>query len=380
MTSDQLTESLTGTSLAQVERFQRSVLNYPVPDKPQKLPEGALDLKVHHLQEEIDELRDAKDTTEMADAFVDLAYVALGGLIQMGICPGPAFEEVHNANMRRKRVDEDRTGGDQPDARKPEDWRGPDWEKLLSVTLDDIDWLTEQKAQADEYKGEDDPHADDDEQPKRITLGEAVGTAADIEVKSGGFGFEDCTEAPKRMTGGDRSGGRPKVIVMGYAQHGKDTVGEMLRHRYLFSFTSSSMFCSETIVYPMLKGSYGYPDAEACYEDRANHRDEWFDLIRRFNTPDLMALGRSIFAKHDVYCGIRNAAEFHALRNAGVFDFAIWVDGSERHRREPKSSCSVESWMADYVLDNNGDLDDLERGLTSLMTTILERHHNMYHV
>ena len=341
-----MTSDIVANMVKQVDQFQRSVLNYPVPDKPQKLPEGALDLKIHHLYEEITELRDATDLAEMADAFVDLAYVALGGLIQMGICPSPAFEEVHNANMKRKRVDEDRTGGDQPDAKKPEDWRGPDWEKFLSITLEDIDWLKEQKEIADEYKGEDDPHANDDEQPKR-------------------------------MTGGNRKEGRPKIMVLGYARHGKDTVGEMLRDRYLYSFTSSSMFCSETIVYPMLKGSYGYPDAEACYDDRANHRDDWFDLIREFNTPDLTALGRAIFTKHDIYCGIRNAPEFHALRNAGVFDIAIWVDGSERHRRESKSSCSVESWMADYVLDNNGNLDDLERGLTSLMTTILDRHHNV---
>ena len=83
---------------------------------------------------------------------------------------------------------------------------------------------------------------------------------------------------------------KPKIIVLGYARHGKDSVCELLaRHGY--TFKSSSLFACEKVVYPALKDKYGYESIEACYQDRVNHRKEWFDLIAQYNTPDLTKLG-----------------------------------------------------------------------------------------
>ena len=36
-----------------------------------------------------------------------------------------------------------------------------------------------------------------------------------------------------------------------------------------------------------------------------------------------------------------------------------------------RSSCSVEPWMADFVVDNNGSLEDLERNVRSLFDRFL---------
>jgi hypothetical protein len=82
-------------------------------------------------------------------------------------------------------------------------------------------------------------------------------------------------------------------------------------------------------------------------------------------------LGVELFAEHDIYCGLRSAREFHALKIAGAFDFAVWVDASERCGPEPKTSCTVEPWMADYILDNNGTLADLEAGIDRLMVRLV---------
>jgi dephospho-CoA kinase len=35
---------------------------------------------------------------------------------------------------------------------------------------------------------------------------------------------------------------------------------------------------------------------------------------------------------------------------------------------------SLEIWMADYVIDNNGGLEDLRRNTRELMTTLLQIH------
>jgi hypothetical protein len=158
-----------------------------------------------------------------------------------------------------------------------------------------------------------------------------------------------------------------KLLVIGHGRHGKDTVCELLRDKYDYSFESSSQFCSKLFIFNMLKDKYGYYNEEECYADRHNHRAEWYDAICSYNIPDPARLGREIFAAHDIYCGLRNKKEFHAMKNTKVFDYAIWVDRSDYLPLESKDSMSLEQWMADYTIDNNGTLSDLKFNLTQLM-------------
>lgn len=161
-----------------------------------------------------------------------------------------------------------------------------------------------------------------------------------------------------------------KLLVIGHGRHGKDTVCEMLRDQYDYSFESSSQFCSKLFIYDQLKDKYGYASEAECYADRHNHRTEWYDAICDYNVPDAARLGREIFSAHDIYCGLRNKREFHAMKNAGVFDYAIWVDRSDHLPPESKNSMSLEQWMADYTIDNNGTLSELELNLDQLMWTL----------
>ena len=160
---------------------------------------------------------------------------------------------------------------------------------------------------------------------------------------------------------------KKKLLIIGHGRHGKDTVCEILRDKYKYSFESSSQFCSKLFIYNDLKEKYGYVDEEQCYADRHNHRAEWYDAICNYNEPDPARLGREIFAAHDIYCGLRNKKEYHAMRNTGVFDYAIWVDRSDYLPAEDKSSMSLEPWMADYTIDNNGTLEELLFNVDQLM-------------
>ena len=159
-----------------------------------------------------------------------------------------------------------------------------------------------------------------------------------------------------------------KLLVIGHGRHGKDTVCEILRDKYDYSFESSSRFCSKLFIYDMLKDKYGYTDEEQCYADRHNHRAEWYDAICDYNVPDAARLGREIFKAHDIYCGLRNKREFFAMKNTGVFDHVIWVDRSDYLPPEDKNSMSLEPWMADYHIDNNGTLNDLKFWVKDLMS------------
>lgn len=158
-----------------------------------------------------------------------------------------------------------------------------------------------------------------------------------------------------------------KLLIIGHGRHGKDTVCEMLRDRYDYSFESSSQFCSTLFIYDQLKDLYGYATEEQCYADRHNHRSEWYDAICAYNVPDAARLGREMFEAYDIYCGLRNKKEFHAMKNTGVFDYAIWIDRSDHLPPESKDSMSLEPWMADFTIDNNGTLEELEFNLDRLM-------------
>jgi hypothetical protein len=163
----------------------------------------------------------------------------------------------------------------------------------------------------------------------------------------------------------------PKILVIGHGRHGKDTVCEILRNNYGFAFQSSSEFCARKFIYNVLKHKYRYTSYEECYTDRHNHRSEWFDMIHDYCRDDYARLGRDIFAEYDIYCGLRNRAEFHAMRNTGVFDYCIWVDRGDHLPLEDRSSMNLEIWMADYVIDNNGDLEDLHRNTCNLIDHLL---------
>lgn len=152
-----------------------------------------------------------------------------------------------------------------------------------------------------------------------------------------------------------------KLLITGYAEHGKDTTSEILVETFGLKFISSSYFCMERAVIPWLAArGITYATPEECYADRANHRPHWYDAIADYNTPDKARLGRELFAQYDIYCGLRNFEEFSAQRHQGLFDFSIWVDALQRIHEEPYTSITIRREDCDFVLDNNRGLVDLK--------------------
>lgn len=167
---------------------------------------------------------------------------------------------------------------------------------------------------------------------------------------------------------------KPKLLIIGHGRHGKDTVAEILYQNHGFSFQSSSKFLAELFIYDRLKDKYGYTSFDECYEDRGNHRREWFEAINEFNEKDPTKLGRAIFKLNDVYCGLRNKREFNALKNIGAFHYAIWVDRTGILPTEPATSMNLQPWMADFTIDNNGDMEELATNTNNLIDHIMRLH------
>ena len=131
-----------------------------------------------------------------------------------------------------------------------------------------------------------------------------------------------------------------KVIVIGHARHGKDTLCEYLRGKYNITFQSSSLVSAIHVVFPILRDKYAYKDINECFNDRVNHREEWYQLIKDFNTPDKTKLADIIFASNDIYCGIRNYEELDAILEK--YDILIlWVAASLRKPLEADSSFNI---------------------------------------
>lgn len=162
----------------------------------------------------------------------------------------------------------------------------------------------------------------------------------------------------------------PKLMIMGYGEHGKDTVCKIINQLYGLTSISSSYFANEIAVYPFLKDLYGYQNPQECYDDRHNHRDEWFRLIKKFNTPDECRLAREIYQQHNGYNGVRDINEFTPIKTAKLFDWSIWVDALERKPPESAESCTVSREDADVVLSNNGAIEETTDEIIKLMSQL----------
>lgn len=102
---------------------------------PRLLPVDRMTARTDHLKEELNELIGAYvagDLAETTDGLIDIIYIALGALSEMHVNASLAFDEVHDANMRKVngRVAK-RPNAGLHDAVKPEGWTGPDYSKVL---------------------------------------------------------------------------------------------------------------------------------------------------------------------------------------------------------------------------------------------------------
>lgn len=161
-----------------------------------------------------------------------------------------------------------------------------------------------------------------------------------------------------------------KLIIAGHGRHGKDTVCEILRDDYGMTFQSSSAAALEYFIYPILKKLLGYDGYEEAYADRRNHRALWYELIKAVNFNEPTTLAKVIFSNKDVYCGIRNITELKGLLEASPEIVTIWVDGSGRHPPEDDKSCTVTPFDMEYILDNNGTIEELKTHIDTLMKSI----------
>lgn len=103
---------------------------------PTEISDELMQFRIDFLQEELAEFIEASvimDHAGMADALVDLVYVALGTAHMFGYPWYQLWEDVQRANMAKVRATEASQSARNTafDVVKPEGWRGPDTSEIL---------------------------------------------------------------------------------------------------------------------------------------------------------------------------------------------------------------------------------------------------------
>lgn len=157
-----------------------------------------------------------------------------------------------------------------------------------------------------------------------------------------------------------------KILILGHMRHGKTTVAEMMLEEYGLTFKDSSMACAEIFIYDELKEKYNYSSFEQCYEDRKQHRDEWFKMICDYNYPDKARLGKEILSRADMYVGMRSNEELQECKKQGIFNLIIGVY-RPLFPEEPMSSFDIDIWKeCDIVIPNGSDKNELRNRINKL--------------
>ncbi|MFP7480217.1 HAD family hydrolase [Terribacillus saccharophilus] len=83
-----------------VKQFQKA-MEQPVAEKPTVMDAPRRCARYNYMGEELQEFLSAKTEVDQADAMIDLIYLAIGTLVELGVKPERLFEIVHEANMSK---------------------------------------------------------------------------------------------------------------------------------------------------------------------------------------------------------------------------------------------------------------------------------------
>ena len=109
-------------------------------------------------------------------------------------------------------------------------------------------------------------------------------------------------------------------------------------------------------MFEKLKDKYNYKTPRDCFNSRHKKREEWYNSIKEYNTPDKSKLCRELLKEYDIYVGMRDDKEYEASKH--LFDHIFWIDASVRKPED--STMKIEYSEDDHILiDNNDSLEHL---------------------
>ncbi len=161
---------------------------------------------------------------------------------------------------------------------------------------------------------------------------------------------------------------KAKILILGDAQHGKDTLAEMMVEEFNLTCKSSSRFALETFLFDILRDKYNlnYKSNDEAYLDRVNHRKKWFDEICSYNSKDKLRLAKKLLKEANIYIGLRRDEEVEEAIKKKTFDKIIGIYDYRKPRESKESNTADVFKYSDIVIMNNGTLEDLKNKLKSI--------------
>jgi predicted HAD superfamily Cof-like phosphohydrolase len=117
----------------QVKEFQRK-FGLMCADTPRHITNRLLEERAKFIAEELEEFKRAaerQDLAGLADALIDIVYVAKGTAAMMGLPWATLWNDVHNANMRKVKLAG--LAAHKKNVGKPPGWVGPQTEAILEA-------------------------------------------------------------------------------------------------------------------------------------------------------------------------------------------------------------------------------------------------------
>lgn len=112
------------TQWKDVRDFHKA-FGHPAPDAPVMLTEDRVTKRARWIDSETQELREATTIADQADAFIDIIYFAIGGLVELGLRPYKLWLIVQCANMAKLWPDGKPRLNEEGRVQKPPTWVDP---------------------------------------------------------------------------------------------------------------------------------------------------------------------------------------------------------------------------------------------------------------
>ena len=106
---------------------------HPAAATPTKQSVDRVTKRASWLRSEVDELEEAKTVVDQADAYMDIIYFAIGGMVELGVYPQQLWDIVHKANMAKLGPNGKPLFHPDGKTRKPDGWVAP--EPLLMAEI-----------------------------------------------------------------------------------------------------------------------------------------------------------------------------------------------------------------------------------------------------
>lgn len=159
-----------------------------------------------------------------------------------------------------------------------------------------------------------------------------------------------------------------KILILGHARHGKDTVAELIQKHTNLLYQTTSFLAYQIFIYDELmnKHNHKYDSIYAAFNDRHQHRDLLYTIIQEYNKNDKARLAKNVLQHCDMYVGMRDVDEVIESKKQNIFDLTIGVY-NPNVKNENISSNTVDIFKhSDILIINDSTLINLENKIIKL--------------